>query len=180
MKSQDLRRKEVIEHLTPPPGITMPPYPAMRDRVYRWSLVGFVLGLVATAIFTATRDIVWIRYSQGWTALAMAVAGWTFLVWLKSWRYTVRALVLIGLVMWPFFPILGWAGTIAASAIVAGKEHHCFHFWSGRWIPWVSVLTGIALVFGFPYRWQAVVWAVLAWMWVPLLTGRFSLPLFEI
>lgn len=180
MNSRGPRPDQLIKHLTPPPGISMPPYPAIRDRIYRWSLVGFVAGLVLTAIFSATASPVWIERSHALAAVAMGSAGWTFLVWLKSWRYLVRILVLLGLGIWLWNPVLGWAGTLIASAIIAGKEHHCFHFWSGRWIPWMTVVTGVALVFPFPLQWQAIVWALLAWLWVPLLVGRFALPLFDV
>lgn len=168
-----------IEHLTPPPGVSMPPYPARLDQVYRWSLVAFVVGLTGTAVATAIGGHA-LMWWQGISALAMGVAGWTFLVWLKSWRWLVRGLVTAGVVMWLLWPLAGWAATLMASAIIAAKEHHCFRFWSGRWIPWVSLLNGIGLVAHLPPHVQAVLWVAVAWLWVPLLMGRFQLPLFEL
>jgi hypothetical protein len=92
----------------------------------------------------------------------------------------VRGLVTAGVVLWLLWPLAGWAATLSASAIIAAKEHHCFRFWSGRWIPWVSLLNGIGLVVHLPPHVQAVLWVAVAWLWVPLLMGRFQLPLFEL
>ncbi|MBX5466329.1 MAG: hypothetical protein K6U14_02375 [Firmicutes bacterium] len=171
--------RERIQHLQPPPGVRMPRYPARWDLVYRWSLVAFVVGLTACAVATAVEAPA-VHWWQGWSAVAMAVAGWTFLVWVPTWRWLVRGLVTIGAVLWWWWPLGGWAATLAASAIVAGKEYHCFRFWSGRYIPWVSLINGLGLVFGIPTHIQAVLWVAVAWLWVPLLVARWQLPLFEL
>lgn len=175
-----ISREELIKHLTPPPGIAMPPYPAKRDRVYRTSLVAVAAGMAAAAVAAFLRSGTALFWIQGFVSLGLAVAGWTFLVWLKKWRWVVRSLVILGLVVWPFWSIGGWALTIAGSAIMAAKETHCFHFWAGRVIPWYSVLFGAGMILSAPWWLMGILWAGLAYLWISLVRGRWTLPLFEV
>ncbi|AUW94443.1 MAG: hypothetical protein OWR62_08085 [Sulfobacillus thermotolerans] len=175
-----ISREELIKHLTPPPGIIMPPYPAKRDKVYRMSLGWTALAMVAAAVATLMRAEQAMFWIQGLVSAGLAVAGWTFLVWLKQWRWIVRSLVVLGLVLWPFWSLGAWALTIAGSAIMAAKETHCFHFWAGRVIPWYSVLFGAGMVFGAPWWLMGLLWLGLAFLWLSLVRGRWTLPLFEV
>lgn len=174
-----ITRQELVEHLTPPPGIQMPPYPRSRDRVYRWALAGVALGFYAEAAGDGLGHIFRMA-AQGWTALALVVAGWTFLVWLRPWRYAVRAMVLAGLAFWPFDATLAWALSVGAAAIMAAKETHCFHFPAGKLIPWYALALGLAIVLGAPRLIQGAGWLGLAILWTWLVYGRWQLPLFEI
>ena len=158
----------------------MPRYPARMDQIYRMGLAVFVGSLLINAVAVAGGWHTLAVWGQGIGAFGMLWAGWTFLVWLRSWRWLVRALVVAGLLLWPVFPLGGWAATLMASAIMAAKENHCFHFWSGKYIPWVSLALGIVLALPAPGPVQAGLWIVLAWLWVPLLVGRFRLPLFVV
>jgi hypothetical protein len=115
-------------------------------------------------------------------SLALLVAGWTFLVWLPNWRWLVRALVLAGAVvaLFPSLSVLSWAFTLGASAIMAAKETHCFHFWSGRVIPWYALGVGLSLLVGLDRTVEGVLWIGMAGLWAALMTGRLKLPLFVI
>lgn len=158
----------------------MPPYPAKRDKVYRWSLILLVVGLTGEALgqFMESRPLEF--WMQGWLSVAIVVAGWTFLVWLKEWRWMVRALVVAGLLVWPFWALGGWALSLAATAIMAAKETHCFHFWAGRIIPWYSLALGVGLIIQLPHLMLGLVWLGLAALWLSLVVGRSRLPLFEV
>ncbi len=104
------------------------------------------------------------------------------MVWLSNWRWLVRSLVVIGAVIAfiPHLAILSWAFTIAASAIMAAKETHCFHFWAGKVIPWYSLVLGIGVLIGLPAIIQGLLWLGLAALWAFLMAGRLKLPLFVI
>lgn len=175
-----MSRDELIQHLTPPPGISMPPYPAVRDRIYRWSLLATALSMVGVSVaeWGGLSHLLWI--TEGCLALSIVVAGWTFLVWLRSWRYAVRILVILGAVLWPWWPLIGLAFTILASAIIAAKETHCFHFPTGRIIPWMSLVLGGVLVIHPNHLLRGLAWSVLTLLWVHLVYGRWHLPLFQI
>ncbi len=175
-----ISHEELIKHLTPPTGITMPPYPAKRDKVYRSSLAAVAVGMVAAAVATFLRSPAAVFWVHGFLALALAVSGWTFLVWLKEWRWVVRGLVIAGLVLWPFWGLGGWALSIGGSAIMAAKETHCFHFWAGRVIPWYSVVFGVGMVLQAPWWLMGLLWVGMAVLWGALVLGRWKLPLFEV
>ncbi|MCY0877878.1 MAG: hypothetical protein OWU84_02905 [Firmicutes bacterium] len=173
-------RQELIEHLTPPPGIVMPPYPAARDRLYRYSLVAIALCAAAEGMALITGRVGWARGIEGAFALSVLWASATFLVWLKTWRHLVRALGVGGFLLWPFWAIGGWALSLAASAIMAAKETHCFHFHAGRVIPWYSLALGLAMLAQAPQIALGIGWVALAWLWGWLAWGRSQLPLFEV
>ncbi|MCY0880874.1 MAG: hypothetical protein OWS74_02675 [Firmicutes bacterium] len=180
-KNAPLTREQIVQHLTPPDGIVMPPYPAARDKVYRTSLTVFnILLYVLAGINIGGFSKMVLLTGQWAAALALTVAAWTFLVWLSSWRWTVRLLALAGFILTPFVPVLGWAGMLSASGIMAAKETHCFHFWSGRVIPWVSLGLGIFILLPVPSAVRGVIWLGLALLWTALLKARARLPLFSV
>lgn len=172
--------KELIQHLTPPPGIVMPAYAAIQDKIYRYSLGGFVVMLWLTGL----ADLFPLPLFSHWThfgaVLGMGIATWTFLVWLKSWRWLVRGLGTFGIVAWIGSSTWSWGFSLAAGAIIAAKEEHCFHFWPGRVIPYWSLVQGGLLIGNAPGLVTGVGWLMLAGLWTLLLRGRFQLPLFVI
>lgn len=182
MTKPRLTSKEITEHLTPPPGITIPPYPARRDRVYRTSLLVFTFFLVVVGVGYEV-PLKWVgTVGHVGASVALLVAGWTFLVWLSNWRWLVRSLVIAGAVV-AFFPslsVLSWAFTLGASAIMAAKETHCFHFWAGRVIPWYALGVGLSLLVGLDHIIEGVLWLGMAGLWAALMAGRLRLPLFVI
>ncbi len=174
-------REQVVEHLSPPPGISMPPYPRARDQMYRMTLAALALGLSGEAVGVLSGRAWLATVAHGFIAAAVLAASLTFLVWLSNWRHTVRALAALGLILWLFWPIAGWAASLGAASIMAAKETHCFHFPAGRVIPWYSLALGIALIFGHAHPHViGVGWAVLALLWWWLALDRRRLPLFEI
>lgn len=173
-------KEQVVRHLTPPPGIVMPPYPKERDRLYRLALYAVALGLFGEAAGVLSASAPLDFAAQGFTAAIAVLASVTFLVWLGSWRWTVRVLAALGLVLWPLWPLGGWAAALAALAIMAAKETHCFHFPAGRLIPWASLLWGILLVVLPPARYEGFGWLAIAALWLWLAWDRSRLPLFEI
>lgn len=173
-------RKYVVEHLTPPPGITMPPYPAARDRVYRWALVALTAGLAAEGIGIVAHSPMAVMIAGAGSMAAGVLAAWTFLVWLAGWRWFVRGLATAGALVFLWVPVLGWAGVLAAAAIMAAKEEHCFHFWPGRVIPWATVVLGISRLFAPMGLVTGLLFLLLAGLWAALLLGRFRLPLFAV
>ena len=175
-----LSREQVVEHLKPPPGITMPPYPRQRDKLYRWSLRVIALGLTGEGAATLLSNHTLVYGAQGWTALGVVMASLSFLVWLTSWRYLVRTLAGLGLVIWPLWHLGGWAFSLAATAIMAAKETHCFHFPAGKIIPWYSLFFGMALLSPLPSDVIGAGWLILAVLWWWLAWDRSHLPLFEI
>lgn len=182
MKSTRLSSEQLVQHLTPPPGITMPRYPARRDRVYRGALVSFAAFLAVTGIGTELASPVVIVLAHWGAALSAVVAGWTFLVWLSSWRWVVRGLVVIGLglSMWPVLSVPSWGFILLASAIMAAKETHCFHFKAGKIIPWYTLGLGCLVLAGLMPSVLGVFWLGLSALWGWLLVGRLKLPLFII
>ncbi len=180
MGRKTISRQRLIEHLTPPAGASVPPYPAARDVVYRtslWTLSGSLLALTA-AMVISSRGLAEAAAAGG--TLANLVAAWTFLVWMPSWRWTVRGLAWVGLMGWAFsLPLFLWGGVLAASAVMAAKEYHCFKFWPGRWIPWVSAITGVAWLARLGIA-VIVCFGVLGMLWALLLWQRSKLPLFAV
>ncbi|NMP24015.1 hypothetical protein [Sulfobacillus harzensis] len=173
-------RDQMIEHLTPPPGIAMPPYPHRQDQIYRWSLLATTAGLAIEGVGWLLSDPLLRQIGQGWTSLALAVAGWTFLVWLRSWRFGVRTLSTLGLVFWLASPLIGWAFSLASLAIMAAKETHCFHFPAGRVIPWYALALGLAMIARLNPFIIGIGWLGLTGLGSWLVWGRWHLPLFEI
>lgn len=175
-----LTREQVVEHLTPPPGIVMPPYPARRDRLYRLTLAAIALGSAAEGAAVLSHIPGAAFFAQGWITAAILAASLTFLVWLKNWRYLVRGLALLGFVLWPLSSIVSWGFSLAAAAIMAAKETHCFHFPAGRILPWYSLALGVLLLFWSNHIAQGLGWLGLAFLWGWLVWDRSKLPLFEI
>lgn len=175
-----LNRERVVQHLTPPPGIIMPPYPQDRDRRYRWSLAGLAFGLSVQTVAVWTHNATGLFIGQGVAALSTLLASWSFLVWVASWRYLVRLLAVSGLLLWPWWHLGGWATILAAASVMAAKETHCFHFPAGRIIPWFSVFLGMLLLSPLPDSVVAGGWTILAGLWWWLAIDRSRLPLFEL
>lgn len=182
MKDTGISSEALIQHLTPPPGIVMPRYPAGRDRIYRAALVGFTGFLGITAVGTGLTSMAIAAIGHWGAALSLLVAGWTFLVWLSSWRWLVRGLVLGGVVVaiWPPATLGSWALILGASAVMAAKETHCFHFKAGKIIPGYTIVLGLLLLVGIPPILGGLVWLGLFGLWAWLLVGRLRLPLFVI
>lgn len=159
----------------------MPPYPHVQDQVYRWSLLSVALGLaLETTAWLFLHAPQWRTIGEGWALISLAVAGWTFLVWLRSWRFLVRGLVTSGAVVGFFVPVLGWALGLAGAAIIAAKETHCFHFPAGRIIPWYALALGLTLLVPTPALVEGLGWLGLTALWTWLVAARWHLPLFEI
>lgn len=182
MKNTRLSSEQLVQHLTPPPGITMPRYPARRDRVYRGALVSFTVFLSAMGIGTELTSPVVITIAHWGVALSALVAGWTFLVWLSSWRWVVRGLVGVGLVLsaWPVLSVPSWGLILLGTAIMAAKETHCFHFKAGKIIPWYTLGLGCLMLVGMTPFVLGLLWLGLGALWGWLLVGRLKLPLFII
>ncbi len=180
MGDKTISRQRLVEHLTPPAGASVPPYPAARDLAYRaslWALSGSLLALAA-AMVIPSRALA--EAAAAGATLANLAASWTFLVWMPSWRWAVRSLAWAGLMGWAFsLPILLWGGILTASAVMAAKEHHCFRFWPGRWIPWMSLATGVAWLVHLSAA-VIVLFGVLGMLWAVLLWQRSKLPLFTV
>lgn len=174
-------RDEVIQHLTPPEGIVMAPYKAGWDRIYRWCLVSIAIGAGFNGIASlAGIASGWAHAIDGWYAIANLSASLTFLVWLKSWRYLVRSLGVVGLILWPLWELGSLAATLLVSSIMASKETHCFHFPAGRIIPWWSLALGIAILLALPMMVLGIGWIILAILWGWLALERHQLPVFDI
>ncbi len=175
-----LTREQIIQHLTPPAGIRMAPYPAWRDRIYRGALLSIGVTMLMVALGQAIRNPEYVAAAHGLTAISVAVAAVFFLVWLARWRYAVWGLAIAGLLATPFQETAAWACTLAAGSVMAAKETHCFHFLAGRIIPGWSVATGLVWLV-VPQSWiMAAFWAVLGTLWIWLALARFSLPVFDI
>ncbi len=159
----------------------MPPYPHIQDQIYRWSLLSAAAGMavetIAWLFLPASR---WRAVGEGWTLISLGVAGWTFLVWLRSWRILVRGLVTSGALVAPFLPVVGWAFGLSGAAIMAAKETHCFHFRAGRIIPWYTLALGVTMLIPRPALVEGLGWLGLASLWTWLVAARWQLPLFEI
>ena len=158
----------------------MPAYPAWRDRVYRGALWVLSLAFLGVAVAIVFREAVLAQISADSALFANIAASWTFLVWVPKWRWFVRGLALLALFGWAVgFPLFLWGGVLAASAIMAAKEYHCFKFWTGRYLPWLSVAAGLAwmLRLGAPL---VVLFLAISAGWLGLLWQRAALPLFQI
>ncbi len=175
-----LTREQVVQHLTPPKGIVMAPYPAWRDRIYRGSLLSIGPSLLFVATAESLSKAPLLQAAHWLSAAAVVLAALFFLVWLASWRYAVWTLAIGGLVAIPLQTTAAWALTLAAGSVIAAKETHCFHFKAGRIIPWWSVATGLTWLF-VPHSWMMTgCWAILGGLWMWLAWNRQSLPLFDI
>lgn len=173
-------KKEMVQHLTPPPGVKMPPYPKTRDQWYRWSLVFYALGVSLHALGLLMSSQPLAVAGQGIAALAVVSASVTFLVWIARWHHIVRGLALIGLLLWIVWPVGAWDFTLASAAIMAAKEAHCFHFWPGRILPWWSLALALSLwIPGLRFI-HAAFWVVLSLLAWWLAMDRRRLPLFEL
>ena len=178
-----MKKNWSVEHLTPPAGTSIPPYPAARDFWYRtalWILAAAMLG-VGSAILLRSTPLADISAAVG--ILANALASWMFLVWMPKWRWMVRGLALLAVVGFGVsLPFFAWGGLLASSAIMAAKEYHCFKFWPARWIPWISLATGLVWLSGISALagLLAILFAGLSGFWLALLLQRSKLPLFTV
>ena len=177
-----MNQEQLVQHLTPPPGVEMPPYPARRDLVYRWSLVAASLGVAAmgAALLSGLAVVTWVALA--WLLASTLLAAWVFLVWVAAWRTVVLALTAAGVLASAALPGVGAARALAALSIMAAKEAHCFHYRTGKIIPWVSLaaaLAGLAPIVALrPVA--GLLYLAVAALWAPLLRGRFRLPLFQV
>ena len=180
---------QLVQHLTPPRGVEMPPYPAARDLVYRWALVGAAVGLAGfgVGLLSGVPAIAWV--SLAWLLAATLTASYVFLVWVAQWRTGVLGLSGAALAAAPWLPGVAVALALAALSIMAAKEAHCFHYPTGRYLPWVSLLTVLVALLAGGVRGVAapvltapagLLFLLTAGLWVPLLRGRFKLPLFAV
>ena len=178
--SKDSRIVIAIEHLIPPPGTVISPYPAWRDRVYRGALWTLALAFLLLAGAILGHSGVLAEASVAVGAVSDLAAALTFLVWVARWRWLVQGFAFVALLGWVFgVAFFLWGGMLAASAIMAYKEYHCFHFWTGRFLPWVSVASFLAWLFGKSIP-MALLCLALAGGWMALLWERSKLPLFQV
>lgn len=173
-------KEEMVQHLTPPPGVKMPPYPKSRDQWYRWSLVGYALGLSLHALGLWMLSPTLTMAGHGIASLAAVIASITFLVWVARWHHIVRGLALAGLLLWLVWPLGAWGFTLASVAVMAAKEAHCFHFLPGRILPWWSLALALSLWVPGLQLIHAALWTVLAVLACWLAIDRRRLPLFEL
>ncbi|MDA8194565.1 MAG: hypothetical protein M0Z53_11310 [Thermaerobacter sp.] len=180
-RPQDEQRiKKAVQHMKPPPGIVMPPYPARRDRIYRMALLAMAASFAIEAAGRLSGQAGMLEAGQWLSSLSVWVAAWSFLVWLREWRWLVRGLAAVGLLAMVWWPLGGWAGVLSASAVMAAKEHHCFHFVAARLIPWASVGVGLLLLAPIPNAAVGAGFGVLSALWVWLAVARQRLPLFSV
>lgn len=174
-----MEREALIQHLTPPPGVKLPPYPAWRDKVYRWALATASFGLLVYGVGLLSRPV-FMSAGAAVVAVATLVAAYMFLVWVVQFRWLVLALAILGT------GLLGWAAAwgmgflLAALSVMAAKETHCFHFPTGKVIPWLSLVIALSALFPTVSLATGVGYLVLAVMWALLVQRRFRLPLFEL
>ena len=175
-----MERHELIQHLTPPPGVEMPPYPAWRDRIYRISLAWATVALAALGIGRAAGVPTLAEAAAALLAAATLVAGWSFLVWVAAVRRVVLGLAVAGTVFLGLAPPWGLGLLLASLSVMAAKETHCFRFPAGRIIPWVSLV--VALVGLLPHQdvVSGIGLVVVAALWASLVVQRWQLPLFEV
>ncbi len=184
-----MNQEQLVQHLTPPQGVEMPPYPAERDRVYRWALVAAAAGLAGfgVGLVLGVPPVAWV--SLGWLLAATLTASYVFLVWVAQWRTGVLGLSVAAVAAGGWMPGVAAALTLAALSIMAAKEAHCFHYPTGRYLPWASLVTAIVTllaggVLGLRVSALTVpaglLFLLVAGLWVPLLRGRFKLPLFAV
>ncbi len=184
-----MNQEQLVQHLTPPNGVEMPPYPAERDRVYRWALVAAAAGLAGfgVGLVLGVPPVAWV--SLGWLLAATLTASYVFLVWVAQWRTGVLGLSVAAVAASAWMPGVAVALTLAALSIMAAKEAHCFHYPTGRYLPWASMVTAIVTLLaggvlgvGVPALTipAGLLFLLVAGLWVPLLRGRFKLPLFAV
>jgi hypothetical protein len=182
-----MSREQLVQHLTPPPGVVMPPYPAERDRVYRWALVAAAAGQagIGAGLVLGAPLVTWV--SLAWLLASTLTAAYVFLVWVAAWRTAVLALAIAGAAAAAWLPGVAASLLLAALSIMAAKEAHCFHYPTGRYLPYVSLaaalatlLSGGVVVMRVPALTvpAGVLYLAVAALWGPLLRGRFRLPLF--
>lgn len=174
-----MEREALIQHLTPPPGVTLPPYPAWRDKVYRWALAVATLGLLVYGVGLLTRPPLPLL-GAAVVALATLVAAYMFLVWVVQFRWLVLGLAILGAVLLIWAAAWGMGFLLASLSVMAAKETHCFHFPTGKVIPWLSLVIGLGGLFSAAALATGVGYLVLAVMWAMLVQKRFRLPLFEL
>lgn len=175
-----MNERALAQHLTPPPGVKMAPYPPWRDQTYRVSLAGATVGLLifGGGLAEGAPDVRLI--GSGIVAIATLVASWTFLVWVKTFHQLVLGLAIAGILLLMGVPAIGMGALLAALSVMAAKETHCFHFPTGRVIPWVSLVVGLAgLVPGWTLE-TGLGYLVVGLLWIPLLVSRFRMPLLAV
>jgi uncharacterized integral membrane protein len=158
----------------------MPPYPAWRDRVYRYSLAAATVALGALGAGRAGVGPSLAAWAGVLLAAATLAAGWSFLVWVAAVRRVVLALAVTGTVLLPVAPPWGTGVLLAALSVMAAKETHCFRFPAGRVIPWVSLVVALAGLIPAGAQASGVGLLVVAGLWATLVVQRWRLPLFEI
>lgn len=174
------RSETLIEHLKPPAGITMTPYPASHDLWYRRGLWAYAIALVGIAAAMSLGHHRLTDVLLTLAALANLMAAWMFLVWMPLWRWIVRGLAVLAIVgVGIQDPLWIWVGILAATAVMAQKEYHCFKFGTGPYIPWVSLAAGLASQLRVDWI-AAILLLGLAGCWFSLLWQRAALPLFQI
>ena len=157
--------------------------------MYRWALVAATVGLTGfgVGLLLGIPAVAWV--SLAWVLAATVTASYVFLVWVAQWRTGVLGLSAAALAAAAWLPGVAVALALAALSIMAAKEAHCFHYPTGRYLPWVSLLTAIVtLVAGGVLGVRApaltapagLLFLLTAGLWVPLLRGRFKLPLFAV
>lgn len=175
-----MNERALAQHLTPPPGVKMAPYPPWRDQTYRVSLAGATLGLLVFGGGLAGHVAEATVIGSGVVAIATLVASWTFLVWVKTFHQLVLGLAIAGLLLLIWLPALGMGALLAALSVMAAKETHCFHFPTGRVIPWVSLVIGLGgLIPGLALE-TGLGYLLLGLLWIPLLVSRFRMPLLAV
>jgi uncharacterized integral membrane protein len=168
-----------ILDLTPPPGIRLGPYQIWRDWCYRTALA-----VIAAALVMMTGEgprAVVVDPGLLVLGVAVAVAGWFFFVWVAAWRWLFLGLAGLGwlfaVAAWPPWAFGAW---LAAASIMAAKETHCFRFWSGRLIPWISLAVAVADLWPVPASALRAGVGVLAVLWAALAFARWRLPLLRL
>jgi hypothetical protein len=171
---------ELVMHLKPPPGIQARPYPPWRDQVYRVSLTVMAGALLLHAAASFGDVGLLGAGSVGLLAAATLSAAYFFLVWIERFRWLVLALSVAGVAALLVSAALGVGLLLAASSVMAAKETHCFHFVTGRVIPWVSLAAALAgFVPGLGDLYAAGL-GVVGLLWVPLLWSRFRMRLLSV
>jgi len=171
---------EVALHLVPPPGVTPNPYPPWRDQVYRIALAAMTGALLlrGAALEAGWRDL--LLPDVGILAAATLAASYFFLVWVEGWRWLVLGVSAAGIVSLPLSVDFGIGLLMAAASVMAAKETHCFHFPSGRLIPWVSLAAAPLGLFPPLRPLYGAGLLVVGLLWVPLLYARFRMRLLSV
>lgn len=138
------------------------------------------MGYCASGIVAFTPNGLAETIIRTFIAVSTVVASYSFLVWLRNWRFLVRSLAILGLLLSPILPLASLATSVSSSAIMAAKETHCFHFLAGKIIPWYSLALGISLITTTNAFIHGIGWLILAGLWGWLVWARWQLPLFEL